>query len=645
MSRLFLDNDSLALEFPYDADQVAEVKRIKDCKWDKVARIWRCPVAQVNEAREFAERHKFAIDNEVLLFTLPKKRGAADVGVYEQEGDIYISFPYDPVMVRSVKQIPSVTWDKKTAAWKAPLTAINESIQWAERFGKSVSPELLVKAQQINEQLAELKQASRATEADIKIGSSGLESSMLPYQKAGVAYAVRAKRCFIADEMGLGKSLQAIATIETLNAYPCVVMCPPNLVLNWKAEYAKWLPNRRVETVLAGKGQKEFPQRGTYEVLVIGYSNISFWESHLVGHSAYVLDESHYCKTLTAKRTKSARKAVASAPSGTPVLCLTGTPVTNRPAEYVAQLDILGKIKDFGGTWGFYRRYCAAFRDKWGQWHLDGASNLEELNERLRSVCYIRRTKDQVLSELPPVFHQEMTLIGSSAAMVEYNKAKDDIVQYLVERAKEIALELGVSPASAAVRAKMKAEAAQNLIRLSVLRRLAAKAKMESVVEWVQERTNNGEKVVIAAHHRDVVDELANRFGGLKIQGGMTVEDVEEAKRKFQTDPEAKVITLSIQAAKTGHTLTAAQNIIFVELPWTPADVDQTYSRLHRMGQKGSVTATYALCANTIDEEIYALIASKRSVVSTAVDGGSPDAEVDIGQQLVLSLLANDNNR
>lgn len=645
MSRLFLDNDSLALEFPYDADQVAEAKRIKDCKWDKVARLWRCPVAQVNEAREFAERHQFIIDNEVLLFTLPKKRGAADVGVYEKEGDIYISFPYDPVMVRSVKQIPSVTWDKKTAAWKAPLTAINESIQWAERFGKSVSPELLVKAQQINEQLAELKQASRATEADIKIGSSGLESSMLPYQKAGVAYAVRAKRCFIADEMGLGKSLQAIATIETLGAYPCVVMCPPNLVLNWKAEYAKWLPNRRVATVLAGKGQKEFPQRGAYDVLVIGYSNISFWESHLVGHSAYVLDESHYCKTLTAKRTKSARKAVASSPSGTPVLCLTGTPVTNRPAEYVAQLDILGKIKDFGGTWGFYRRYCAAFRDKWGQWHLDGASNLEELNERLRSVCYIRRTKDQVLSELPPVFHQELTLIGSTPAMVEYNKAKDDIIEYLVERAKEIAKELGVSPASAAVRAKMKAEAAQNLIRLSVLRRLAAKAKMESVIEWVQERTNNGEKVVIAAHHRDVVDELANRFGGLKIQGGMAVEDVEEAKHKFQNDPNVKVITLSIQAAKTGHTLTAAQNIIFVELPWTPADLDQTYSRLHRMGQKGSVTATYALCANTIDEDIYALIASKRSVVNTAVDGGSPDAEVDIGQQLVLSLLSADNNR
>ena len=103
-------------------------------------------------------------------------------------------------------------------------------------------------------------------------------------------------------------------------------------------------------------------------------------------------------------------------------------------------------------------------------------------------------------------------------------------------------------------------------------------------------------------------------------------------------DSSATVIVLSIQAAKTGHTLTAAQDILFVELPWTPADIDQTYSRLHRMGQRGSVTATYALCADTIDEEIYALISSKRSVVNTAVDGGSPEIELDVGAQLVLKL-------
>jgi len=639
MSRLFLDNDTLALDFPYDASQVAEVKQIKDCKWDKVRRLWRCPVSSVNEAREFATKHGFVIDNEVLVFTLPRRLSAQDIGVYEKNGDIYISFPYDPVMVRSVKQIPSVTWDKRTGAWRAPITAINEAIQWASRFNRTVSPEILVKAKEINARLSELSEASRAVEAEIVIGDTGLEKSLLPYQKAGVAYAKQAKRCFIADEMGLGKTLQAIATLEIIGQYPALVMCPPNLVLNWKAEYAKWLPQRKIATVLAGKGQKEFPERGTYDTLVIGYSNISYWESFLTSHSAYVLDESHYCKTLTAKRTKSARKIVASSPSGTPVLCLTGTPVTSRPAEYVAQLDILGKIKDFGGTWGFYRRYCNAFQDKYGQWHLEGASNLEELNEKLRSVCYIRRTKEQVLAELPPVFHQELTLVGAPAAMVEYAKAENDIVHYLVERAKEIALELGTNTRSAIVIARIKAEHAQNLVRLSVLRRLAAKAKMESIIEWVQQRTANGAKVVIAAHHRDIVDELANRFGGLKIQGGMSVAEVENVKHKFQTDPQQQVITLSIQAAKTGHTLTAAQDIIFVELPWTPADVDQTYSRLHRMGQKGSVTATYALCGGTIDEKIYSLIASKRTVVNTAVDGGPGADGEEVGIQLILSLL------
>jgi SNF2 family DNA or RNA helicase len=176
-------------------------------------------------------------------------------------------------------------------------------------------------------------------------------------------------------------------------------------------------------------------------------------------------------------------------------------------------------------------------------------------------------------------------------------------------------------------------------VRLSVLRRLSAKAKMPAVEEWVQERVNDGKKVVIAAHHREIVDELARKFGGLKIQGGMSVEEVEEHKRKFQNLPasEAPVIVLSIQAAKTGHTLTAAQDVLFVELPWTPADVDQTYSRCHRIGQVGSVTATYILSDQTIDEDIYSLIERKRGVVTAAIDGGvmaGGDAS-----QLVLDLI------
>ncbi len=633
MSVLRLEDDHLVLDFPYDPEQVAGVKRIHGAKWDKIARVWRAPMSSVEEVRAFATANKFTIEPEVLIFTLPSRKNS-ERGVRCDGKWLSMAFGYDRVMIQSVKQIPGVTWDRKTMAWRAPLTSISEVIKWADTFKQEVSDDIREMHTNINTSLSELKDASRMVDAEVEV--AGLQGELLPYQRAGVAYAARARRTFIADEMGLGKTLQAIATLEYVNnSYPAVVVCPATLVLNWQAEYKRWLPHRTVKVVT---DRKEFPS--DYDVVVVGYSNIKHWEKQLLNHKSYVFDESHYCKSPQAQRTKSAVKMAKSAPKSGTVLCLTGTPVTNRPAEYASQLAILGNLDKFGGEWGFYRRYCGAFKDKWGQWHLDGHSNLDELNDRLRSTCYIRRTKEQVLSELPPVIHDPVLVDGAAAAMKEYRKAETDIVEYLVERAKQIASELGLSPKSAAVIAKIKAESNQHLVRLSVLRRLAAKAKMPVIKEWVESRVAEGRKVVIAAHHRDVVDELALAFGNLRIQGGMDINDVEEQKRKFMTMSceEAPVIVLSIQAAKTGHNLQVAQDVLFVELPWTPADVDQTYSRCHRLGQKSSVTATYLLCDGTIDEEIYSLIERKRGVVNQAVDGGPADEAEGVGQ-LVLSLL------
>jgi len=463
----------------------------------------------------------------------------------------------------------------------------------------------------------------------------------LPYQRAGVQYAVKAKRTFIADEMGLGKTIQAIAALEysstSSEVYPAVVVCPPTLILNWKSEWNRWLPHRRVSVVT---NRRELPERETYDVLVIGYSNISHWGKQLLAHNSYVFDESHYCKSPSAQRTKSAVKMAKSAPKHGIVLCLTGTPVTNRPAEYASQLDIIGKLKEFGGLWGFYRRYCSAFQDRFGQWNISGHSHLDELNDRLRGTCYIRRTKDQVLSELPPVVHSRVIVEGTANGMTEYKKAEEDIIQYITDRAKAIAIELGENPYSKAVAAKLRAESNEHLVKLSVLRRLSAKAKMPAVHEWVEAHIAEGKKVVIAAHHRDIVDELAKKYGNLRIQGGMSVDEVEIQKKKFMTLPveEAPVMVLSIQAAKTGHTLTISQDCLFVELPWTPADVDQTYSRLHRIGQQGSVTATYMLAADTIDEKIYRLIERKRTVVNASVEGDVGASDIS-SSQLILDFL------
>jgi SNF2 family DNA or RNA helicase len=639
---VFISGNELVLDFPYDKDLVASIKRIPGAKWDKLSKVWRAPMTSIVLIRQFAMSAGMIVERDVLLFDAPQPSREI-FGLREEDGWVYLGFAYDPVKVRSVKSLPGVTWHAKTMAWRVPMTAVRDAIAWADKFGEEVPGELRDKADAIASEQDRRTQESRSTDADITV--DGLIGELLPYQRAGIAYALNARRCFIADDMGLGKTIQAIATVKAAQnisggSYPCVVICPPTLVLNWAKEINRWVPEDSVVTV---SNRKDFPSRDSgYDWLIIGYSNISHWQKQLMGHASYVFDESHYAKTPTAQRTKSAIKIAKSANKDGVVLCLTGTPITNKPAEYASQLDILGELNKFGGLWGFYRRYCGAFRDRFGQWHIDGATNLEELNKTLRSTCYIRRTKDQVLLELPDVRHSPVYVEIDAKAKAEYKKAKDDIIAYVMERAREVAKELGEPVGSSAVRAKMRAESNEHLVRISVLRRIAAKAKIKAVEEYVESLVDAGEKVVIAAHHREIVTDLANKYGGRKIQGGMDVSEIEEMKREFQemSTEDAPVIVLSIQAAKTGHTLTASSNVIFVELPWTPADVDQTYSRCHRLGQKNSVTASYFLAQDTIDEEIFSLIAEKRGIVTAAIEGHTLEKEEEsVARQIFLNLF------
>jgi SWI/SNF-related matrix-associated actin-dependent regulator 1 of chromatin subfamily A len=597
-----LEDDHLLLSWPFNRDEVDSIKLIPGAKWDRVHRAWRVPVTSLGPAREFASHIGLSIDPEVLVMNLPVHKNPV-TGVRMDEKYVYMSFAYDPVRVREIKKIPGITFDSKSKAWKAPISSISHAIAWSKAFRVEVPLQLIEESDRIRVTMEAALAESRSTGAEIVI--AGFDK-LMSYQKAGVMYAKNRRRCFIADEMGLGKTLQGIAAVEEMHkespVYPIAVICPANLTLNWAKEYAKWLPERRVAVV---SGRKEFPEHGTYDVVVVGYPNLTAWQAQLTGLGGYVFDESHYLKTYGAQRTKAAIKVVRRATKETPVLLLTGTPVASRPAEYVAQLDLLGQLDSFGGRWGFYRRYCNAHRDKHGQWRLDGHSNLEELNATLRSTCYIRRTKEQVLSELPPIFESTMYFQGSERGQRDYDAASSDLGAWLEQNGRST-------------------NAPEQLARISVLRRLAAEAKLPGVFELIDEMVESGRKVVIAAHHRDIVNAIATRYGGLKIQGGMSVADVEEAKRRFQENPveDSPAIALSIEAAKTGHTLTAAQDIVFVELPWTPADVQQTYSRLHRIGQHGSVRVTYVLLAESIDEDIHRAISRKEQVVAGAVDGG-----------------------
>jgi SNF2 family DNA or RNA helicase len=625
-SQLVLSDDHLVADFPYSAEQVKEIKNVGGASWDKVARVWRIPMSSIDQARTFAERNDFWISPEVMKFTLPALKSLGESRVTLADDHIQITFPYDPVKIEAIRRISGSNFSKKRGLWVAPFTVTGEIIEFAAFFDLLVDQEVINKQREDAAAESTLIKLSASVDADIELPELG--GTLRPYQKAGIAYALNAKKCFIADEMGTGKTIQSLVALETEDAFPAIVVCPPTLTLNWKAEANKWLPHRTVSVI---SNRKDFPEPA--DITVVGWSNISHWVEKLSDASSYVFDESHYAKSPDAQRTKAAVKMAKNADGL--VLCLTGTPITNRPAEYVPQLEIIGQLKNFGGKWGFYKRYCGAFRDRWGVWHTDGAAHLEELNDKLRASCYIRRTKEQVLDDLPPMLHTKILVTPDEKVMKEYRKAEDDIVRYMADRAAEIAKEMGMSPKSAAVIAKLKAEANEHLVRIAALRRLAAMAKMKAVDEWVENLLETGAKVVLAAHHRDVVDRLSEKYGGLKIQGGMLVSEVEDHKSRFQNDPASKVMTISIQAAKTGHTLTAAQDIAFVELPFTPADLDQTAARCHRIGQLGVVTSHYLLAAGTIDEKLYDLIERKRSVVDAATEGGTVDEAFSIGTQLI----------
>ena len=632
--RILLNDDQIVLNSPYDPSEVTAVKEITGAKWDRLGKVWRIPVSSLKQVKAYAVRFDYWLDPDLRILDLPEHPYERQ-GIQLEEGKLIIRFSYDSVKVTAARTIPGSRWDAKKKAWLAPESSIPEAIQFAKTFKLHVPEELEKEQLRIRERQAVGIAESRSVESDIKIPD--LVGELLPYQAAGVAYMVKHKKVFCADEMGLGKTLEALASVQHEDAYPCLVVCPPNLALNWATEIERFFPTRTWRRVL---NRSEFPEEDA-DITIVGYSNIDFHPEDLKGYRSYIFDESHYLKNPKAKRTKRAQKLAKTVPSDGMVLCLTGTPITNRPAEYGPQLEIIGRLKEFGGLWAFYKRYCGAFQDRFKQWHIDGATNLDELNDRLRASCYIRRTKPQVLKDLPPIRHSEWMIDPDSKYKKEYEEAENDIGKFMAERAAELAKEMGEDPRSAAVRAKLAAESHEHLIRLSVLKRIAAKMKLKAVDEWVQSRINEGRKVVLAAHHREIVNLLSNEYGGLKIQGGMSVTDVEAAKKEFMeaTAEDAPVIVLSIQAAKTGHTLTAAQDMLFVEHPWTPADVDQVSARIHRIGTTGAVQITHALAAGTIDEQVFALINSKRVIVDAATEGVIQDAELIDAASLMKGFL------
>jgi hypothetical protein len=228
--------------------------------------------------------------------------------------------------------------------------------------------------------------------------------------------------------------------------------------------------------------------------------------------------------------------------------------------------------------------------------------------------------------------------------MDRYRQAEADLLSYLAEQARQAARQLGEDPDSAAVQAVMRASAAEHLVAIGALRQLAGQAKRGYVTAWIREHVAAGEKVMVAAHHRDEVDAYAAEFGGLKLQGGQSVEQKEATKSAFQEQPAAvaPVISVAIGAGGVGHTLTAARIGIQAEQAWTPGETQQMKKRLHRIGQDRPVDYYITVAEGTIDEHLWQVVTAKQATLDAVLDGrsdqGTGDDEVSVAAELTWRL-------
>lgn|GEM_PF-633196 len=603
----------------YDEQLIEQIRGIPNVFWNTQALVWLAPLSSEKQIAKLVQNYGFTISEGVSMpgiTSAPITNNNKKITV-SKSGRLIFDFEYHPEIVAEIKKIPGRLWDVKKKFWSIP--PVISGIEIADKYGFEVSSQIRTAIMNSAKKEAELLEKSASVDADVEV--QNLSGTLMPYQKAGVSYASSVGRCLIADQMGLGKTVEAIATLELRDAFPAVVVCPASLKENWRREINKWLPHRTVNIV---SGKTDIVNA---DINIVNY-DILYKFVDAIKHlepSGLVLDESHYVKNGASKRTKAAKDIASKVPKSGSVLLLSGTPVTNRPSELVSQLEIMGMLSRFGGKWAFLKRYTAAYHNGFG-WDTNGASNLMELNTKLRQNCYIRRTKDEVLKELPEKSRNVIHLELSGKGQKEYFSAENDLVLFLRENGYK------------------SKDSSEHMARTQVLKRLAAWAKMDSVEEWIDSFLESCDrKLVVFAHNVDVVDHLASKYGGLRVSGRDSLEERQHAVDSFQNDPKARVIVLNLQAGGVGITLTSGSDVVFVQMGWTPGEHDQAEDRCHRIGQKNNVQAWYLLASGTIDEDIYYLVDSKRSVVDAVTEGDEIEQQ-SLVKDLMNRILAKKND-
>ncbi len=408
-----------------------------------------------------------------------------------------------------------------------------------------------------------------------------------PFQLDGMAFLVPRHAAVLADEMGLGKSMQAISSIRLLvrsgEARRVLVACPKGLVSNWARELADWAPELIVAVIEGDPVRRrwqwsldEVPVKlANYEVLVrdrdlVAELGLSF--------DLVVLDEAQRIKNKSSQT----NRAVTSLDRRRS-WALTGTPVENSADDLVGIFEFVspGEISE--------RMSPKAM----------GSAVADHI---------LRRTKDKVLTEMPPRLNRDAPIELGPEQRETYRKAEEEGVLRLADMGREATIQ----------------HVFELVLRLKQICNFdtatGESAKLDRLAAELEEVQASGRKALVFSQWVETIGRLRDklgRFGALEYHGGMSTAARDEAIQRFRNDPAHSVLLLSYGAGAVGLNLQFSQYVFLFDRWWNPAVEDQAINRAHRIGAVGAVTVTRFLSVGTIEERIDAVLRQKRDLSDT----------------------------
>eukprot|EP00696_Hemimastix_kukwesjijk_P010331 gnl/Hemi2/23027_TR7710_c0_g1_i1.p1 gnl/Hemi2/23027_TR7710_c0_g1~~gnl/Hemi2/23027_TR7710_c0_g1_i1.p1 ORF type:complete len:780 (+),score=147.86 gnl/Hemi2/23027_TR7710_c0_g1_i1:118-2457(+) len=439
---------------------------------------------------------------------------------------------------------------------------------------------------------------------------SGLLAGLYPFQEEGVRFAIeRQGRVLIGDEMGLGKTVQAIAVACVYRTeWPLLVISPSSVRLNWMDELRKWIPDLTdysINVVNGGKGNTDAL------INIISYDLVPRLFESILSYKFQVIicDESHYLKNPKAQRTTKIMPLLQQARR---VVLLTGTPALSRPIELYNQIHVVDHSV-FPNMKLFGNRYCDGKRGRFGV-DFTGASHLTELNVILTKTVLVRRLKKDVLTQLPPKRRQQVHIAIDYKDSLDLKKMFKQMMEY------SCVLQNSRNEDEIAKTQNKRRALMHNMFQVT------GDAKIEAVLEYIDMVRENGVRFLVFSHHQVVlhaIDKHLEKHGvnHITIDGSTAHQRRHALVYQYMNDESYQIANLSILAAGTGLTLTAADTVIFSELFWNPGILVQAEDRAHRIGQLNSVNVYYLLAKGTLDDVMWPLIQKKLDIVDTTLNG------------------------